>query len=90
MSEQITNFLIDGNNMSLHSLMRNVGHGSNRQDFVGEFLVIVSTVSSKTSVKDQKEVMIMLFSVSGDKSVSNRLDLRKKEASWSANDLSDS
>ena len=45
MSEQLTNFVIDGYIMSLHSLIRNVGQGSNIQDFVGESLMILSTVS---------------------------------------------
>ena len=38
--EQLTNFVSDGSSVSLHSLMRNVGQGSNRQDLVGEFLII--------------------------------------------------
>ena len=51
MSEQLTNFVINGSGTPIHSLMRNVGHGSNRQDFVGEFLINLSTVSSETCVK---------------------------------------
>ena len=43
--EQFTSFVIDGSSISQHSLMRKVGKGSNRQDFVGEFLMILSTVS---------------------------------------------
>ena len=50
MSEQLTNFVLDGSSISLHSLIRNVGHGSNMQDFAGEFLIILSTVSSETCV----------------------------------------
>ena len=44
-SEQFTSFVIDGNSMSLYSLMRKVGQGCNRQDFVGEFLMLLLTVS---------------------------------------------
>ena len=51
MTEQLTNFVIDGSSISLHSLMRNVGHGSNRQYFIGEFPIILSTASSETWVK---------------------------------------
>ena len=35
----------------MHSLIRNVGQGSNRYDFVGEVLIILSTVSSETCLK---------------------------------------
>ena len=35
-SEQLTNFVSDGSHISLHSLMRNIGQGSNKQDFVVE------------------------------------------------------
>ena len=45
------NFVIDRSSMSVHSLIRNVGHGRNRQDFAGEFLVILSIASSDISVK---------------------------------------
>ena len=48
MSEPLTSFMIDGRRMLMHSLMRNVGHGSNRHDFVGELLIILLTVFSKT------------------------------------------
>ena len=41
MSMQLINFVID-RSMSLLSLTRNVGYGSNRQDFLGEFLIIFS------------------------------------------------
>ena len=51
MNEQLINFVNDGSDMSKHSLMRNVGHGSNRQDFVGEMLIILSTAFSETLVK---------------------------------------
>ena len=43
--------LCDSSKISLHSFMRNVGHGSSRQDFVGELLpAILFTVSSETSL----------------------------------------
>ena len=48
MTEQLIKFVIDGSSILLHSLMRNVGHRSNRQDFVGEFLIILSAISSVT------------------------------------------
>ena len=40
--------MIDDSKMSLHSLMGNIGYGSNRQDFVGE-LQNISMGSSETS-----------------------------------------
>ena len=40
-SEQLTNLVIDGRRMSIHSLIRNVGNGSNRLDFVGDLLIIL-------------------------------------------------
>ena len=48
MSEQLTNLVVDGSSISLHSLIRNVGHGDNRQDFAGEFLITLTTASSDT------------------------------------------
>ena len=51
MSEQLTSFVRDGRSISIHSLIRNVGQGSNRQDFVGEVLIILSTSSSETCLK---------------------------------------
>ena len=44
-SEQFTNFVIDGRRMSMPSLIRNVGNGSNRQDLVGDMLIILSISS---------------------------------------------
>ena len=40
-SEQFTNLDIDCRRMSMHSLIRNVGNGSNRQDLVGDLLIIL-------------------------------------------------
>ena len=40
-SEQLTNLVIDGRRMSMHSLIRNVGNGSNRHDLVGDLLIIL-------------------------------------------------
>ena len=45
-SEQLNNIVIDGSNMSLHSLISNVDHRSSRQNFAGEFLIILSTAYS--------------------------------------------
>ena len=51
--EQLTNFVIDSSSssISLHSLMRNVDHGSNRQDFVCVFFIFLTTASSEIRVK---------------------------------------
>ena len=51
MSEQLTSFLIDGSSISVHSLIRNVGQGSNRQNFVVEVLIILSPSSPETCLK---------------------------------------
>ena len=51
MSEQLTSFVRDGNSISMHSLIRNVSKGSNRHDFVGDVLIILSTASSETCLK---------------------------------------
>ena len=40
MSEKLTHLVIDGRRMSIHSLIRNVGNGSNRHDLVGDLLII--------------------------------------------------
>ena len=44
-SEQFTNLVIDGRRMSMYSLIRNVGNGSNRQDLVGDLLIILPILS---------------------------------------------
>ena len=49
MSEQLTSFVSDGSSMSMQSLIRKVGQGSNRHDFVGEVLIILSTASSESA-----------------------------------------
>ena len=51
MSEQLTHVVIDGSSISLHSLMRNVISGSNRQDSAGEFQILLSKAFSETCVK---------------------------------------
>ena len=51
MNDQLTSFVSDGSSMSMHSLTRNVGQGSNRHDFVGEVLIILSTASLETCLK---------------------------------------
>ena len=50
-SEQLTSLVRDGSKILMHSLIRNVGQGSNRQDFVGEDLIILPTSSSETCLK---------------------------------------
>ena len=77
MSEMLTSFVSDGNSMSMHSLIRNVGQGSNSHNFVGEVLIILSTASSESCLKTK---IIANF----------RNFVQKKEANWSANDFSDS
>ena len=51
LSEQLTSFVSNGSRISIHSLIRNVNQGSNRQDFVGEVLIILSTASLETCLK---------------------------------------
>ena len=51
MSEQLNSFVSDGSSRSMHSLIRNVSQGSNRHNFVGEVLIILSTPSSETCLK---------------------------------------
>ena len=51
LSKQLTCFVSDGGSMSMHSLIRNVGQGSNRYDFVSEVLIILSTASSENCLK---------------------------------------
>ena len=50
-SEQLTSFVSHGSGRSMHSLIRNVGQGSNRQHFVGEVLIILPTASTETFLK---------------------------------------
>ena len=49
-SEPLTNFVNNGGLISLQSMMRTVGNGTSKQDFVGEFQIILLTTSSETSV----------------------------------------
>ena len=51
MSEQLTNLVRDGSNISMHSLIRNVGQGSNRQDFAGEVFIFLPAAPSETCLK---------------------------------------
>ena len=37
LSENLTNLVRDGRRMSMHSLIRNVGNGSNRNDLVDDY-----------------------------------------------------
>ena len=80
----------------MHSLIRNVGKGSNRHDFVGDVLIILSTASSETCLK----TLIFGGSEGGWISFSLPMEpklsliflilLEKKEANWSASDFLDS
>ena len=51
-NDRLTSFVIDGSKISTQSFKRKVGTGSKRHDFVGEFLMIFSTSSSETSLKE--------------------------------------
>ena len=39
-NEQLTSLVIEGSKISIHSLTRNVVHGSNKQDLEGDFMII--------------------------------------------------
>ena len=45
MNDKLTNLVIDSRRMSFHSLIRNVGNGSNRHDLVGDLLIIFAISS---------------------------------------------
>ena len=47
-SMQLTKVVIDDSSVSLHSFMRHFGHGSYRQNFVGEFLIMLLSTSLET------------------------------------------
>ena len=47
-SDQIAYFMIDGSRISQYSSMRNLIHGSNRQDFDGETVIILLTAFLET------------------------------------------
>ena len=49
--EQLTNFVIDGSRMSLHSSSRKLGQGSNKHDLDGESNIILEISSSVTRLK---------------------------------------
>ena len=51
--EQLTSLVIEGTRMSRHSLTKKVGHGSNRQDLVGDFIAFWIS-SSETSLNESK------------------------------------
>ena len=96
MSEQLTSFVRHGSNISMHSLIRNVSRGSNRHEFVGDALIILSTASSETCLKTViwggSEGGLTSYSVPEEAKLSLifLILLVKKEAKWSANDFSDS
>ena len=48
--EQLTSLVIEGR-ISKHSFTRKVGHGSSRQDLVGDLVITFRTSSSKTDLK---------------------------------------
>ena len=39
-NEQLTSLVTEGSKISIHSLTRIVGHGSNKQDLEGDFMII--------------------------------------------------
>ena len=49
--EQLTSLVIEG---TRHSWTKKVGHGSNRQDFVGDFIIVFWISSSETVLKESK------------------------------------
>ena len=55
--EQLTSLVIEGPRMSRHSFTKKVGHWSNGQDFVGDFIIAFWISSSETVLKEQKQGM---------------------------------
>ena len=49
--EQLTSLVIEGRRISKHSFTRKVGHGSSRQDLVGDLVITFRTSSSETDLK---------------------------------------
>ena len=49
--EQLTSLVTEGRRISKHSLTRKVGHGSRRQDLVGDLVITFLTSSSETDLK---------------------------------------
>ena len=49
--EQLTSLVIEGRRISKHSFTRKVGHGSSRQDLVGDLVITFRTSSSETNLK---------------------------------------
>ena len=49
--EQLTRLVIEGRRISKHSFTRKVGHGSSRQDLVGDLVITFHTSSSETDLK---------------------------------------
>ena len=79
--EQLTSCVSDGSSISIHSLIRNVGQGSSRQDFVGELLTILSTSSSETCLKTVilEDLRVnLIYGIRGRKIVSNILNFVQK------------
>ena len=49
--EQLTSLVIEGRRISKHSFTRKVGHGSSRQDLVGDLVITFRTASSESDLK---------------------------------------
>ena len=52
--EPLTRLVIESTRMSRHSLTKKVGHGSNRQNFVGDFIIAFCISLSETVLKESK------------------------------------
>ena len=83
MSEQLTSFVSEGSSISTHSLIRNVGQGSIRQDFLGEVLIIFINIFFENLNKGSnfwriRRRMNFICSARGSKSVLIFLILLKK------------
>ena len=44
-NDQLTGLVFEGNRISIHSFTRKVGHGSSKQDLVGDFMIVVLIAS---------------------------------------------
>ena len=49
--EQLTSLVIEGRRIAKHSFTRKVGHGSSRQDLVGDLVITFRTSSSEKDLK---------------------------------------
>ena len=55
-NEQLTILVIEDSRISIHSLTRNVCHGSNKQDLEGDLMIIFLISSRETCLKQLKLV----------------------------------